>query len=766
MHPPTHAHTRLRPLLYALLVVLAAGPRGDPGEPTEWEREAPPGQVYLSPRNAEGTPTHVVVRVVDDLTGAGLRGATANLVSQTEYPVTGLVAADRVGVADADGWIRIRADDLGWEPDWVGGYHLYVEAPGHAGAYAHNAASREGQEVRLQRARDVVVRVADALDRPVAGALVGVRDASTCGHMPDQRIAVSDLDGMAVLRGLCPRDLRSDVNEGWETWVVEERLESAYDTLEIPTLRGRPQVLRFGASYPIVGVVLDAKGRPQAGVPVGGQGGHRGPWTTTDEDGRFRLVGADPYHHAMQVHDPLQDSSLRGPHVMFKAPPRGVQRVIHLPPLGEKLPAETEHPVTIHVLDAADGEPLDDEPTIAWRDGDGWTARTRGAPEKLPAGTYTLEAGGGPSAFARGHVRLEVAADTATEVELRLTRHPLTRLECLDDPHEVLVTLVTPEGERTLLTDDDAVPDHVALPPHVPCVLRVDCEVDGRQHTELVPIPEEARGPFAPPVRIHATRVTTLRAHLVGPGGQPVEGWLLLPGDEWPDETRGPVDVAPGTEPEMTCFEEGELEVDVFPRAPGLLPRRVRVTVPPGSRGQGAVDVGTIQMLPRGDRRLAVLDVDGAPLDVDELIRVRGDDVQQLYADETGLVDDRFEPLQEGDVVMARKQWIGEASFAGKLRLTLQGPGPWVLQPAMSGATLAVDVRDLASEPLEGIVVVDGVPYRHASEAYDGRIAVVGLEPGPHVVAVGAVNHVSRLYSVQLEEGAARMIDARLRPAP
>lgn len=71
MHPPTHAHTRLRPLLYALLVVLAAGPRGDPGEPTEWEREAPPGQVYLSPRNAEGTPTHVVVRVVDDLTGRG-----------------------------------------------------------------------------------------------------------------------------------------------------------------------------------------------------------------------------------------------------------------------------------------------------------------------------------------------------------------------------------------------------------------------------------------------------------------------------------------------------------------------------------------------------------------------------------------------------------------------------------------------------------------------------------------------------------------------
>jgi hypothetical protein len=88
---------------------------------------------YVSPMDARGNPTHVVFRVVDDVSGEPLPGATATLRQEDDEPVTGIVAAIRTGVADAEGWIRMRADDLGWEPTWLGVVKAYVEAPGHAG---------------------------------------------------------------------------------------------------------------------------------------------------------------------------------------------------------------------------------------------------------------------------------------------------------------------------------------------------------------------------------------------------------------------------------------------------------------------------------------------------------------------------------------------------------------------------------------------------------------------------------------------------------
>ena len=164
--------------------------------------------------DAKGRPTHVVFRAVDDVTGEGLPGATATLREEDFEPVTGLVPAVRTGVADAHGWIRIRADDLGWEPSWLGAVKAYVEAPGHAGlAYTKGT----GGEARLARARDVVVEVRDAFDRPVPGATIGVHDAGLCGHMPDQRAAVMgipldevrvDLRGEIDFRGMFGLDAK------------------------------------------------------------------------------------------------------------------------------------------------------------------------------------------------------------------------------------------------------------------------------------------------------------------------------------------------------------------------------------------------------------------------------------------------------------------------------------------------------------------------------------------------------------------------------
>ncbi len=148
--------------------------------------------------------THVVIRVVDHATGEPIPGASAALFAQDAYPITGLAPPDRMGFADAEGWIRLRADDLGWTPTWQMGYWKYVEAPGHAGVAVYPG-DDEG-EVRLSRPRAAIVEVRDVLDHPVSGATIGGRDSNTCGHMPDQRIAVTGLDGRAVMLGVAPSE--------------------------------------------------------------------------------------------------------------------------------------------------------------------------------------------------------------------------------------------------------------------------------------------------------------------------------------------------------------------------------------------------------------------------------------------------------------------------------------------------------------------------------------------------------------------------------
>ena len=357
-----------------MLLALGVGPaRAD--DEGEWEREADPDLFFVSPVDSDGHPTHVVVRIVDDQTGEALPGATVALHSQIDYPVTGLAPADRTGVADNDGWIRIRANDLGWEPTWTLAYWLYVEAAGHAGAALAPGKGPEGIEIRLQRAQNVVVEVRDALDRPVSGATVGVRNSRSCGHMNDQRIAVSGLDGMAVIPGLCAEGDWA-VNPGWECCVVADGIELDYHDLVVPTRPSPPQILRHLPSRPIVGVILDSTGRPLSGAHVGGGSFHRGPWTLTDSEGRFRLVSADP-GSTVEVDQEYDEMYAKGqpPSPTFVIPPPGVRRVLRMPVPGDPPLKEAMVDVSIAARDAQSGEVAEDAPLVAWRDEDGWTAR-------------------------------------------------------------------------------------------------------------------------------------------------------------------------------------------------------------------------------------------------------------------------------------------------------------------------------------------------------------------------------------------------------
>src|SRR5205814_2336025 len=100
----------------ALLLAVRASSAEEPAETHVESAEA----MFVSPANTHGIATHLVLRIVDDATGDPIPGATVALHSQDEQPVTGLVPATRTVVADEDGWVRIRVDDLGWPPEYTG----------------------------------------------------------------------------------------------------------------------------------------------------------------------------------------------------------------------------------------------------------------------------------------------------------------------------------------------------------------------------------------------------------------------------------------------------------------------------------------------------------------------------------------------------------------------------------------------------------------------------------------------------------------------
>ncbi len=763
------------------LALLALGvDRARADEQGEWEREADPDLFFVSPVDSDGHPTHVVVRVVDDQTGEGLPGATVALHSQDEYPITGLVAADRTGVSDTDGWVRIRANDLGWEPTWTLAYWLYVEAAEHAGAALPPGRGPQGFEIRLQRAHNVVVEVRDALDRPLSGAVIGVRNSRSCGHMNDQRIAVSGLDGMAVIPGLCAEGDYA-VNPGWECCVVADGIELDYHNLVVPTRPSPPQILRHLPSRPIVGVNLDSTGEPLAGAHVGGGSFHRGPWALTDTEGRFRLVGTDldsldPTVEVVQEHDGMYADG-HPPSPTFVAPPPGVRRVFRMPVPGEPPHKEAMVEVQVAARDSLSGEMIEDAPLVAWRDEDGWTARGSGEIDALPRGSFTILAGGGLSPYAPTRARIEVKDEEPAPLLLDVTRHPAVRVVLEDDPEEVetgvvSIALISAGDMREDGVAEEARAGRVSVPPDIECAFRVHFASEDHTHVEFFPIPPE-RGADQPPIRIHATRMAVVKARLAGPDGTVVPGWLLdrvqrhldAWWQHWEPETPAE------EEPAVSLYEEGVVELLAVPEGRTLVPKIIAAQVPTGSRGGAAVDLGTVRLEARGDRRLTILSTDGNPAETDSVRVIHDGVLRRLYPTEDDVYDPLLVPLAPGDEVIATARWSEDDVLVRTIRKTLEGPGPWTLRGDEPRTSLTVDATDEnGNEILDAILVIDGRAYTEtAYEDKSGKrhlVAIPGISPGPHRIAVAARNHRTRLYRIVLKAGERRTLTARLRSCP
>ncbi len=226
-------------------------------------------------------------RIVDATTGAPIVGAIVKLFAEVPHPEPDFGVPTATGTSDAEGWVRIRTADLDparleafGAPTWA-----FVEADGYGPDDAYERHVPADPDWPLTPATTMRVGLVDPFGRPVEGALVGW--FLGCGHTPDVRQARTGADGIAVLP-------RVAAGRGGRVWFVRDGFRSTYieaDDVAFPGEALRWFHASWGATFE--GVVLTHDGAPAPGVAVGGRAYHRGPWTHTDAEGRFRLVGSD-----------------------------------------------------------------------------------------------------------------------------------------------------------------------------------------------------------------------------------------------------------------------------------------------------------------------------------------------------------------------------------------------------------------------------------------------------------------------------------------
>jgi hypothetical protein len=286
--------------------IAGAGPlaRVIAAQSEEWSldvADAFPGSV---PEDAAGRPVLAVTRVVDARTGQPIPGAVMSAVKEARFPVPGPFHSVARAVADLDGWVRLRLENLEPRPEW-----FFFEGAGFA------PAARFGDRLELPIALwpgvDVPIEVRDPLGAPALD--VAVELLLGCGHTPSVRTVRADSSGRAVLPGIDP-------GRG-ELWPIGAALRSDYVSVDWAG-GSDPLVVWCRPAEPIEGIVLDEKGKPVAGSAVGAPRCHRGPWTLTDAEGRFRLLGADR-SEALHVHHPRWGEAAA---VVTEAPPPGSSR--------------------------------------------------------------------------------------------------------------------------------------------------------------------------------------------------------------------------------------------------------------------------------------------------------------------------------------------------------------------------------------------------------------------------------------------------------
>ncbi|MBK9387092.1 MAG: carboxypeptidase regulatory-like domain-containing protein [Planctomycetes bacterium] len=685
-------------------------------------------------RGADGQEQQwMVTRLVDRATRAALRGRIAAYVEHMQ-PEPATWAPLRSAESDAEGWVRLRVDDLLEQR----GLWLVAEAEGYAPSAEMTPFPSLPWE--LERGMDIPLQVLDAFGRPIVGARVGWHLG--CGHTADVRQVVTDAEGLALLR--CAS------GDYGEIWIVAPNVRGEYRDLGAWRTGRGVRVLHCDPAPTHRGVVVDADGKPRAGVHVGISEYHRGPWCLTDAEGRFALDGADSTE--LNVID-----ERTGTDHWFAVPPQGLEARFVLPKPGEDR-AEPELPDEPNVRLRAElppGRHREGVPVVAWCGARGYRAEELiELGEELavawPAGSYELVFGGGRGDWCERRAALVVPREGAVELAVAMTPRPRVRMWM--DATSAFAALLPKHGSLELVTatwqrsiEEEVLEGRaIAVPENEPWAVRA--RLYDRARSISGSLVDERGELEIPPLEPHRVRL-----RFVDATGRPVAGrariakhptgQLEYEGEAAWSARAEHVELSSwlGAGRWLLIVESAE---DAW-RAPRPISE---LELPP--KTSAVLDLGAIALVPAHHRGFTLRRPDGAPAAGVEL---RWDDENIALDEEGRLPSGTF--AGPGDRVEVDLEDGLTVPFAQ----TLEGSGPWELRwPA---GELQLEVRDASGEPLPRFAVhLDGTTY----EGVEGALALRGLATGERELLIAAQGFVPQRTTLDL----APQASAKLRLQP
>jgi hypothetical protein len=689
----------------------------------------------------------ITTRVLDASTGAPIPGAELLLIPESSHPMRGEMWWHLRAVADADGFVRLRAEPQGW---WV------VRAPGHGAVMRMGYVPTTELSVPssgitfLARGLDLPIRLLNWRGEPVPDALVGL--CGGCGHTPDLVHARTDGNGLVVLPDCDPHMGIADL------YVEHPELDLGYEGVQ--WLPGEaPMAFVVSPAAACRGSIVDVDGKPVVGAFVGVPGVHRGPWTRTGPDGSFVLCGAD------QGGDLLMHIGER--QLIFECPPVSPYRLVVPPSSGEpvqvvNLPRvevpvpDTVEMVQLQVVDA-DGEeveaaevvcrgplPADTEERLSIRDGAGVT--------ELVPGRYELRA----TAF--GHAASTTMVEVGTQknqFSLRMGRLPSVRVRVTDLPESANVVLRT-EREKRDVTDQVRAGIPIGLPAE-PFWLVLH---GGYRDQPRVFFHDPASALAKGTLRLPWYRPTRIEGQLVDRDGRPAAAKLaLLPVEQEVGSLTADVELDEIDEDGafvITSEYSGLAMLVVTPDGDPERRRVLPIVLPP--RGDDVfVEVGTVDI--DAEPGLRLTDATGAPLTEGKVVfwRTGWSDVRDGSQPVFGVDrEGRFrgpEPCAGDAILVLPPERTDEDASAPAaaaaaeptvdltVHAPLSGPGPWTV--ALPTGELRLAVRGNDGQPVACRAFVGAV-----STSLSGPTRLRRVPTGPQRLFVAADGHQSATIDV------------------
>ena len=379
-----------------------------------------------------------VVRIVDGRSGQPLPGAKLHAIVESRQPHPSSFVPTRSATADALGFARMtNPPQTAW---------FFAAAEGYGTTAWLGARGLDDNVARLLPGVDVPVQLLDAMGRPVPDAEIGF--ALGCGHTPNVRSARTGADGVAPLTGINPTRSFGN-NTIRDLYPVSPVVDGNYVSLTWLPGDG-PYRLQKPPGTMSSGRVVDANGKPLAGAWVGEPDMHRGPWTKTDIEGEFVLLGRRGFSRFLLVEElagrPLLD---------FEAPPKTPLTVRVVPegtaprPQGQltvRLRLDNGHAFGHCTLRATALVHSDDYEGLLEFDAAGT------AIANLPIGDVVIW--GQPTPDCEPIERIVPVTAAGNELAIAVAKRPTIRVPLVNMPEDVAISVVTMDEPARDVTED------------------------------------------------------------------------------------------------------------------------------------------------------------------------------------------------------------------------------------------------------------------------------------------------------------------------